>query len=137
MSGIDDDPIVRPHNRHLKILHGGIHFLARDTNTNAHPDTRKPTPHRKSTSHNQDPVGTTGDRDTDNILRHDALLTANHLWPGKPKPKSTNENPSQNLQLDGRVHDWVMRKNNTNADALVRTARQEYHNSVNKHDSYY
>jgi hypothetical protein len=141
-SGMDgDDAFSNPHSRFYNSLHNPTHFAAASTPRDQNVDNRVDTPNRISAAHDQEPPGTgdepKNDQHKDRMLRHDAFLTANHLWPGKPKPKPTTDQPSQNLQLDGRIHDWVMRKNNTNADALVRTARQEYYNSVNKHDSYY
>jgi hypothetical protein len=133
-----DEGFSHSHNRYYRSLHNDVHFNSFATAPDQHVDDKSGhAKNKKSSAHKQRPPGVTGDRGKDQLLRHDAFLTANHLWPGKPQEKPPNAPQSQNLQLDGRIHDWVMRKNNTNADALVRTARQEYYNSINKHDSYY
>ena len=84
------------------------------------------------------PVPQQGESDSDWVQRHDAFQTANSLWPGgKPPGPPGTQPPSANLHLHGRVHDWAFRKNRQDAGPLVKTARQEYYNSVNKHLSYF
>ena len=141
MASVDPDDFIRSHPRifNTQKLHNDTHF-------NSDPNTKQNTPHDGSHAgrhkfgsyheNNTEPVRQPGEDDRDFMLRHDAYLTANHLFPGKPDTQ-TKRPASQNLGLDGRVHDWVMRQNKTNANALVTVARQEYYNSLNKHDSFY
>jgi len=141
MASVNIDDFIKQHPRvfNTQKLHSQTHFQS-------DPKTKKNLPytgshagqHKSGAYHrvNTEPVQQPGESGTDYMMRHDAYLTANHLFPGKPD-KTQKRPPSQNLGLDGRVHDWVMRQNKTNANALVTVARQEYYNSLNKHDAFY
>ena len=75
---------------------------------------------------------------TDWLHRHHSFQTGPYLWKNDHEEKSKPpEQPKPDaLRLDGRVHDWVLRKNRQDAGPLVRTAREAYRASVEKHDSY-